>query len=60
MSQIELPKVNAYLVTGTPDSDEITIPKINLYAILQPGEGDDGGDTSRQGHVHVQIVRKRT
>lgn len=57
--QIQVTKTNAYVVTGIADDDEVRIPKINLYAILQPGEGDDP-EPRANGGVFMNIVRKRT
>lgn len=59
MSQIELSKFNLYAETGITGDDEAQVPKINMYLELTPGE-PDAGDTSRQGMIFAQIVRKRT
>jgi hypothetical protein len=52
-AQIEVPKLNLYGLTGT-DSDEASVPKLNMYVVLVPGEGDDS--SNRQGHVHSRII----
>lgn len=57
MSQIELSKFNLYVESGTAGDDEAQVAKINMYLELTPGEGDAAA--SGQGHVHVQIRRKR-
>lgn len=57
MSQIETTKVVKYVVIGAND-DEIAVSKVVAYLILEPGE-IEAGDTSRQGHVHAQVIRRR-
>jgi hypothetical protein len=55
-AQIETTKLNLYGLVGTASS-EVSVPKLNMYALLEPGES--GPDTSgRQGHVHTQILRR--
>ena len=56
MSQVEVPKLVSYVVTG-PNSDEISVPKLVMYVIATPSSGGD--DSNRQGHVHTQILRRR-
>ncbi|MEN3973120.1 hypothetical protein WJS89_10610 [Sphingomicrobium sp. XHP0235] len=58
--QIQVTKTNAYVVVGLPADNSLKAPKVNLYAILEPGEGDTGGERITGGGVFFNIVRKRT
>lgn len=55
-NQIEAPKIVKYVVTG-PNDDEISSPKVVMYLLLEPGE-IVAGDTTRQGHIHSQIISR--
>ena len=55
MSQIEVPKLSAYIAIGAvPDS--ICVAKLSFYAVLVPG--DDGGAEvpDRQGFCYAQRI----
>lgn len=56
MSQVEATKVVAYVATGSTGA-EAASSKVVAYMILTPGT-IEAGDTSRQGHVHTQILRR--
>lgn len=55
-NQIEAPKIVQYVLTGS-NSNEISAPKVVMYLLLEPGE-IVAGDTTRQGHVYSQIIRR--
>lgn len=52
--QIEVTKLNALVATG-PGTDEISVPKLVVYLVLEPGEGTT---TTGQGHVHTQLIKR--
>jgi hypothetical protein len=54
--QVETPKVVGYSITG-PTANDASATKVVAYMILVPGE-IAAGDTTRQGHVHAQILRR--
>lgn len=54
--QIETTKVVKYVLTG-PNADDVAVSKVVMYLLLEPGE-IVAGDTTRQGHVHAQILRR--
>lgn len=53
--RIETSKLTAFVLTGLPDVAQCT--KIVAYALLVPGS-EEPGDTTRQGHVHAQVIRR--
>ena len=55
--QVEVTKLNQSAVIG-PTADSISVPKLMMYVLLVPGEGDD--TSNRQGHVHTQIITRRS
>lgn len=56
MSQIQVPKLSAYVAHG-PVDDTIMVPKLSIYLWLEPG--DSGPDTAtRQGFAYAQQVRR--
>jgi hypothetical protein len=56
MSQIEVTKLTQYHVIGPP-ADNIAVPKVVMYLLLQPGDG--GTDVpQRQVHVYSQKIRR--
>lgn len=56
MSQVETSKSVAYAISGNASTD-IAASKVVAYMILVPGE-IEAGDTTRQGHVHAQVIRR--
>lgn len=54
--QVEVPKVVKYVLTG-PNDDEAAVSKVVMYLLLEPGE-IVAGDTTRQGHVHTQVISR--
>lgn len=56
MSQIEVPKVVQYVLTGAP-ADNIAVAKVAMYVWMMPG--DDGSEpASRQAHVYAQKITR--
>lgn len=55
-AQIETSKVVQYVVIGSAD-DSSSASKVTMWLILEPGE-IEAGDTTRQGHVSSQIIRR--
>lgn len=56
MSQAEVTKLTQEVAIGS-DPGSISVAKLTMYVILQPGDGAD--DTSnKQGHVQAQILRR--
>lgn len=58
MSQIEAPKVVSYVLTGS-DANEISVSKVVMYLLLEPGDIEAGDTATRQSHVHAQRIRRR-
>jgi hypothetical protein len=56
VSQIETTKVVPFVVIGA-NADEIAASKVIMYLVLEPGE-QAAGDTTRQGHIHAQVIRR--
>ena len=54
--QVETTKVVKYVLTG-PNSDDASVSKVVMYLLLEPGD-IVAGDTTSQGHVHAQILRR--
>lgn len=54
--QIEATKLVKYVLIG-PENDELSVSKVVMYLLLEPGE-IVAGDTTRQGHVHAQVIRR--
>jgi hypothetical protein len=50
--QIEVTKLNQTAVIG-PTADSISVPKLVMYVLLEPGAGDSG---NRQGHVYSRVI----
>ena len=58
MSQIEVPKVHAWVGYGPP-ADSIAVTKLHGWVLLIPGDDTGEGDTTtRQGFVYGQRVRR--
>jgi hypothetical protein len=55
--QVEVTKLNQLVAIG-PLTDNIAVSKLVMYVLLEPGDGGEEVST-RQGHVHAQIVRRR-
>lgn len=56
MTQILVPKVGQSVLIG-PDGDEASVPKLNMYVLLIPGE-PSGEEPNRQAHVHTRIIKR--
>lgn len=55
MSRIDVTKVHSTVALGPPE-DVVTVPKVTIYFLLEPGEGEIE-PTPKQGHLHVQVIR---
>lgn len=55
-NQIEVPKLVAYTATGAGGGEQ-AVSKLVAYMVLVPGEIEPG-DTTRQGHIHAQVIRR--
>lgn len=55
--RVETTKVTGSVAIG-PSSSSVSVTKVVGYLLLIPSDSSDDNDTSRQGHVHCQIVRR--
>ena len=54
--QVQVTKLNQYAGIG-PTVDSVSVPKLVMYVALYPGEG---ASSNAQGHVHTQIITRRS
>lgn len=55
-NQVEVPKLTSEALVGPPE-DTISVPKLVMYVLLTPGSG---AENAGQGHVHTQVIVRRS
>ena len=58
MSRIQVSKLNEFVVLGSP-ADTVTVSKLNVYFILEPGDDGSVVAAAKQGFCYGQRIGAR-